>query len=326
MKISVALCTYNGEKYIEEQLRSIINQTIKPDEIILCDDISKDNTINIAREVLEESDVNYYIKVNENNLGVTQNFQRAIELTKGDIIFLCDQDDIWVKNKIEIILKEFVADPAVVMIFTDAELINDRKENLKMSLWETLNFSKECLEEKTFINILLNRCVVTGATMAFRRHLFEKLKPFPDCWLHDGWLAINSSCYGTVKAINQPLIKYRQHEHNVIGASKLSLTGKVKQYLINIKKLEDIRSQRYNRYKKFLDFNSEVLGLKMKSNVRDCVAFWRDMERLKKSNLFYGCLIITINLFNGHYKKYYTGVVGAVRDIVYLIRKGIDRC
>lgn len=96
--VSIALCTYNGEKYIEEQLESLIHQTCQPDEIIICDDQSKDNTVNIAKSLLGSWPGAWKVIINKKNLGYKKNFQKAISLCRGDIIFLSDQDDVWDYN------------------------------------------------------------------------------------------------------------------------------------------------------------------------------------------------------------------------------------
>lgn len=321
MKISVALCTYNGEKYIGEQIQSILEQSKKPDEIILCDDGSIDKTVVIAKSILEYSGIRHRIEVNATNLGVVKNFQKAISLTSGDIIFLSDQDDVWNKEKIEAIMEEFEKDKSCIMVFSDADLVNENRRKMGVKLWSTLNFSIKEFESESFLSILLKRCVVTGATMAIKRELFNYTIPFPDSWLHDGWLAINASVYGRVRAIDKPLIEYRQHGNNVIGAMKLNSIARLRKYIKHISILEHEREIRVNRYNMFYRFNSNKLDQDIKNKVLECIKFWADMKKLKEFNLCKGIIIILSNLRNGNYKKYYTGIRGAIRDIAYLFLK-----
>lgn len=126
MKVSVAMCTYNGEKYIEEQLNSILHQT-KIDEIIICDDGSKDKTLEICNEILKSSNVEYTLKLNK-NLGFAKNFYQAITLCSGDIIFFCDQDDIWKENKIDLMCQVFNNDPDTLLVFSNAYITNENLE------------------------------------------------------------------------------------------------------------------------------------------------------------------------------------------------------
>ena len=128
MKVSVAMCTYNGEKYIEEQLNSILHQTKKIDEIIICDDGSKDKTLEICNKILESSNVEYILKLNKNNLGFAKNFYQAIKLCSGDIIFFCDQDDIWKENKVDLMCQVFDNDPDTLLVFSNAYITNENLE------------------------------------------------------------------------------------------------------------------------------------------------------------------------------------------------------
>lgn len=318
MKVSVVLCSYNGEKYIEEQLKSIVNQSVKPDEIIVCDDRSTDNTVAIVNKVLSQSSIDYKIKINERNMGVIKNFEHAIELATGDIIFLSDQDDVWHYKKIETIKREFEKDESCIMVFTDAELVDKERKKLGVNLWRTVHFSEKMLSDNNLIDILLNRPIVTGATMAFRKELFEKIRPFPEWCLHDEWIAINASVYGSVKAIEFSLIEYRQHESNLVGAYK-TLYDRAKRYFNSIKVIEDIRHRNYNKYKAFYEMNYEILAKRKKAKeVYNCVQFWYEMKQLSKADVIRGLIIIFRNYFRGNYKKYYTGIRGVIRDILYV--------
>ena len=113
---SVAMCTYNGEKYIKEQLESIIHQTLPPDEIIICDDGSNDHTISAIKETMRVWRGSWMLVQNEKNLGYKKNFQKAISLCQGDIIYLSDQDDVWDLHKMELMNQIFVECPEVVTV------------------------------------------------------------------------------------------------------------------------------------------------------------------------------------------------------------------
>ena len=142
MNISVALCTFNGEKYIEKQLDSILNQSIKVNEIIVCDDHSVDTTISI----LDKYSLNYpelfKLHKNENNLRSNKNFEKAISLCTGDYIFLSDQDDLWREDKVEKTLNVFSKNPTAEGVFSNATLINDIDQLLfkDISLWDSVYF------------------------------------------------------------------------------------------------------------------------------------------------------------------------------------------
>lgn len=315
--ISVALCTFNGEEYVEEQLLSIIEQTVQVDEIIISDDNSVDKTIEIARKILKDYNIKHEIIINDTRLGVVKNFQQAIGMCMGDIIFLSDQDDIWIKHKVAKILEEFSKNQNLIMVFSDAELINEYGKSLKTRLWSTLDFSIDVLKNKKFIEVLLNRSIVTGATMAFKKKLYYHSIPFSNYWIHDGWLALNSSLYGEIVALKDPLIKYRQHSKNVIGASKKTSLKRIKNYINNMKSLEVNRRERLERYKDFLDFNKGKLDSTIYMQVYDCINFWQDLVNLKEISKYERLKIMFKHLLNKNYNKYYTGFRGFIRDFIF---------
>lgn len=223
--ISIALCTYNGEQFLKEQLDSIKSQTCLPDEIVICDDVSTDKTVAIIKDFASRSLCPVYLYINDKNLGSTKNFEKAINLCKGDIIFLADQDDIWHEDKIEKIREIFVKSPEIDAVFTDAIVVDQNLRLISSSLWREFNFDQK--KRNTIINqdafqLLLEGNVVTGATMAFRGKYKHHVLPFPDNFtgqfrLHDGWIMLIISAAGKISMISEPLISYRQHEKNQIG-------------------------------------------------------------------------------------------------------------
>lgn len=235
MKVSVALCTFNGERFIREQLLSIFEQTRKVDELIICDDGSVDGTLTTVRSLLEhESEGNripFVITVNEKPLGVTKNFEKAVSLAKGDVIFLSDQDDVWRMDKVERILQEFTQNPELLLVNTDATLIDENGNSLGENLFSRLPISTTEFKEIYSGNIfpqLLKRNTVTGATLAFRRFLLGEALPFPQDIIHDEWLALVAAKTDGVKTLDSEMTKYRQHSANQIGAQRLTLFYKVK--------------------------------------------------------------------------------------------------
>jgi glycosyltransferase involved in cell wall biosynthesis len=134
--ISVAMCTYNGSRYLAEQLNSIIHQTMPPDEIVICDDCSKDDSVAIAKKILSNWKGKTQIVVNQKNLGFRKNFQKAINLCHGDIIFLSDQDDVWDLEKIQLMMYVFNTDPDVSLVFHDSQLVDSQLNMLYPSFWK----------------------------------------------------------------------------------------------------------------------------------------------------------------------------------------------
>lgn len=246
--ISIALCTYNGEHYIKEQLESIINQTLPPDEIIICDDCSKDNTKAEIKSVLGHWNGSWEFIENDKNLGFKKNFQKAISLCNGDIIFLSDQDDVWLSDKIEKMVKIFKSDPNCILAFHDVKIVDSNLKEIRPSFWNMLNFNPQPFFKMDY-SILLMKNVIQGSACAFRKKLFIHANPFPDDVLHDYWLALVAAASGEkICPVNEKLALYRQSGHNAIGAKEdlslrekllgwtSSFTFKIKVHFENIKR------------------------------------------------------------------------------------------
>lgn len=221
-KISIALCTYNGAKFLREQLDSFLSQTRLPDELVVCDDFSTDQTVQIIKDFTQKAPFTVRFFRNERNLGVIKNFEKAISLCTGDIIFLSDQDDYWMPNKIALILEEFVKSEDIGMVFSNTELVDEQLEHIGLYLSD-LTFTDEMRRldgSDKFLEELLKRNYFTGATLAFRSHFRETFLPFPENipeMIHDAWIAFVIYISAQYSYINTPLIKYRQHSRQQLG-------------------------------------------------------------------------------------------------------------
>lgn len=221
--ISVAMCTYNGAKYLPEQLKSIADQTVSVDELVVCDDRSKDNTIEIIKSFAATSKFPVRIHVNEENLGSTRNFEKCLSLCEGDVIFLSDQDDRWRRDKVQKQLAFLNARKDVDAVFSDAEMINDDSEPTGRTIWEEIEFDhvrQGIWKSGRPHEILFNGFVVTGATLAIRKSCLERLMPFPthvQDLIHDAWIAVVLSLENKIDFIPEPLISYRIHSSQQVG-------------------------------------------------------------------------------------------------------------
>ena len=268
-KISVALCTYNGEKYIEKQLNSILNQTISVDEIVVCDDCSVDKTITILNSFKVQFPSIFRIYSNQENLGSNKNFEKAFSLTTGEYIFFSDQDDIWKNNKIEKILKVFKDNSAAEGVFSDANFIdeNSNQINIGMTLWESIGFfPPKNITFSLYELILKKGNFLTGATFCIKKNAKQFCIPFltTNDFLHDEWLAFMLSYRKTLFYIKEPLIMYRLHENQQIGV------GKIK---------------------------------KRKKNIKKSIKIFSDLIENNKNISFRGCKYISRSFFE-QYKKY----------------------
>jgi glycosyltransferase involved in cell wall biosynthesis len=228
---SIALCTYNGASFLSEQLASFATQTRLPDELIVCDDRSSDATTEILAGFARDAPFPVRLTVNDVRLGSTLNFSRAIHACSGDIVFLSDQDDVWREDKVERICAVFSERPDTGAVFTDATVVDDALRDLGYQLWASFGFTAS--EQRAFcsgrqLEVLLQRNVATGATMAFRRRLCDLVMPIPECWVHDGWIALLVAATSVLRFIPEPLILYRQHASNQIGGTRKSLRDEVR--------------------------------------------------------------------------------------------------
>jgi glycosyltransferase involved in cell wall biosynthesis len=226
LSISVALCTYNGEKYLREQLSSIAAQTRLPDEMVICDDGSADSTAEIIEEFARTAPFPVRCARNPQNLGSTKNFEKAISLCTGDLIALCDQDDIWLPEKLVRQAEMMERDPSLGGVFSDAELIDDSSRTLGRRLWVTSLFTRR--KQRKFqagmaAGVLLNRNVVTGATLMVRADLCPLFWPIPKSWYHDGWIAWMLVVHSKLALIKEPLIHYRIHASQQAGIENFGL-------------------------------------------------------------------------------------------------------
>ncbi|MGV8876253.1 MAG: glycosyltransferase family 2 protein [Rhodoglobus sp.] len=228
--ISVALCTHNGAAFIEDQLLSILNQSVAPTQLVVSDDASSDGTVGRVREVVGRyPEVRLTVFENDPALGVTKNFEQAIRACDGDLIALSDQDDVWLPGRLQRFAAEFAARPAVVLLHSDARLVDASGAPLGHTLASALGVTAAevaALNADDGFAVLLRRNLVTGACTVFRRSLVEYAAPFPAGWVHDEWLGVIAAAVSSTDFISEPTIDYRQHGANQIGATKLSVVGK----------------------------------------------------------------------------------------------------
>jgi len=310
MTFSVALCTYNGAAYIQEQLDSILRQTVPVSEIIICDDNSQDGTVAIAEKILRERDLCYQILVNDPPLGVAGNFLKALKHTTGEYVFTCDQDDIWHEDKVEI-FRDGVRQSGKALFFSDGALVDGDGKPLGSTLWEAYGVDRELASGQALLPILIRRPMVTGAAMLVSRELIDQINGIPEQWLHDEWFAMAAAAKDDIAPVYAKTFDYRQHGRNVIGAKKYSFAEKAKMWVSNISKQVAFRKV---RLKKTTDVLMLTTTTKYDETTKEAVAFWETLNGLSSYGL--GRRLVKIyNLYRcGGYGRFYNGLRGAVRD------------
>lgn len=222
MILSVAMCTYNGEKYIKDQIKSILDQTININEIIICDDNSSDQTTTIIEQIQLENPNRISLYKNEVNLGSNKNFEKAISICTGDYIFLSDQDDLWKKNKVEKIIQHFLDNQSSEAVFSNGVLINEKNKEINThTLWDSVFFKENQLKKpiNLFKLITSKRNMVTGATLCIKKETKQFILPFPNIkkFYHDEWIAIIIASRKKLDYLTDELISYRIHSGQQIG-------------------------------------------------------------------------------------------------------------
>lgn len=298
MNISVAICTYNGAGFLREQLNSILNQNLPVDEIVLCDDISTDSTLQIVEECRKSElgrCLSWIVEVNETRLGVRDNFAKALSLCSGDYIFLSDQDDIWRSDKTELMVGYLNNHPNVDLLFTDAKLIDENG----VTKWHHTLFDVCGLRQlkepwnaglQFEIENVLQRLL--GATFLMRKAFCMRCLPFYDECVnyHDGQIAMRAVVEGTSALIDECLICYRIHDNNVVG-----LGGKRNLEICGAKKGSElavlVEPHDINPF--FLKCTNELL--------MNRVCFYKKRNRNYKT--LFGKIVLMLNVFT--YVKMY---------------------
>jgi len=251
--VSVAIATFNGEKFLEDQLKSICNQTYKNIEVIVSDDCSTDRTVDILEEFKIKCGIDYCI--NDRRLGLVKNFERALSLCRGEYIALADQDDLWFPEKIECLLNE-IGDHS--LIFSDTNIIDAHGNIVTESFKSLSNYIADT--ETPFLQLFLNTKWINGCTMLFEKELLREALPMPDdIGAHDWWFTVNAAKNGGIKYLDRKLMSYRQHGKN--------LSGDVKNQNLIYKFLRFFLSDYRDKRKEFRNMIKKNISVALDSNL-----------------------------------------------------------
>jgi cellulose synthase/poly-beta-1,6-N-acetylglucosamine synthase-like glycosyltransferase len=324
LKISVALCTHNGARFLREQVRSICLQTLSPAEIVLSDDASTDGSVDVVRATVAECAAErpghaVALRIFENRpaLRVVKNFEQAIGACTGELIALSDQDDVWMPDRLAQMAARFAQDERLLLLHTDARLVDSQRRDLGQTLFHALEVTPSEIEgvhTGRAFDVLLRRNLVTGATTVFRRSLLADALPLPVEWVHDEWLGIIASTTGRVELLEQPLIEYRQHESNQIGARRDTFAEKVRKALGARGTLHVERAVKAELLLARLLQLGDRIPPEIIEKVRGKIVHQRFRAALPASRLA-RCGPILREAMTGRYDKFGRGVRGVVRDL-----------
>lgn len=277
-KVDILLATYNGEKYIKEQVESILNQTYENIQIIISDDCSTDNT----RQVLKEYENNEKIKIfyQEKNLGYVKNFEFLLKQVKSNLYMLSDQDDVWKKEKVEKSVEKIESEK-LDLVFGDLEVVDENLNTLYKSYNRYMHLIHKIKKyQKDYRLQYLYNCM-TGCTIISRKNWIDKVLPFPTnskYMIHDYWLGLVIALNGKVGYIEEPYILYRQHGKNQVGSKKASKTSS---------KLEEVRNISINtRIGTFETYvmHEEIFDEKLKKQNKKALEYFKMLKNKKNFN------------------------------------------
>ncbi len=320
LSFSVAMCTFNGGRFLGVQLASIAAQDRPPDELVVCDDGSSDGCVEIVREFARRAAFSTRLVVNDRNLGSTKNFEKAISLCQGAIVVLADQDDVWYRHKLGRIERAFLRSNEIILAFSDADMIDDDSKSLGVRLWSTFSFDRA--EQIQFanghaLNVLLKHPVVTGATMAFRRECFDLLAPIPAKQIHDRWISFLLAARGKFETISDPLMQYRQHQGQQVGPGPRTLRERTLRarlttanfYLDEVERFHEFRDRLEERRATFPSAGFALTEITRK------ISHLEHRARLPRTRVARIPRVLRQTL-NGDYWRYSTGWNSIAKDLV----------
>ena len=235
MTVSVALCTYNGERWLPAFLDGLSSQTLQPAELIVSDDGSRDATLDVIEAFAARASFPVRVAETHERLGSTMNFARAFSRCTGELIASADQDDVWRPDKLER-MTTALDRRGLAMAFSDGSVIDDDGRPVATTLWAGVGFHAR--HQRAFardpLGLLLRKSVVTGAAMVFRARYLDRLLPFPaalngpgSLMLQDRWIALILAAVAEVGAVAEPLIAFRQHADQQTGLRDALTAGEV---------------------------------------------------------------------------------------------------
>lgn len=260
--ISIVMSTYNGERYLREQVESILLSTVKDIELLICDDGSKDGTMEMLKTYEEAYPQLIHIHKNEKNVGYTLNFLRGALRAKGDYIMFCDQDDVWKAEKVEKTLDKMKqlekssGKDAPLAIFTDALVVDEQLNPIHKSFFA----SSKLNPRKTDLAHILMENKLIGCTVMFNRALCNVLKEASlpsQARYHDWWVALIASTMGKIDFFPDTTLLYRQHGRNVVGNQ--SFTSYVKNRIANLDRQKEALAALQKQAQEFLSLYHDLI-------------------------------------------------------------------
>jgi glycosyltransferase involved in cell wall biosynthesis len=307
LKLSIAMATFNGEQFLPQQLNSFLNQERKPDELVVCDDCSTDNTYKILQNFRKTC--GFYVKIIKNveKLGVGKNFEEATKNCTGDIILFSDQDDVWLPNKIKLIENYFIINNQIDYLISNAEIVDSKLNSLKYTLWQQRKFNNHLQKKYELGNefyVMIRRDITTGMVTALRKTIITKFNPIPPNISHDFWYLPLAAALGKRGGlIKLPIVKYRQHHLQLYGASKKNLQIKLNNLSCSTSNILNTKIHILSNYLMFLS-KQPMINNKILQEINTLLSHYN--KKLKIYNLprYRRIFYILIEVINFNYLRF----------------------
>jgi glycosyltransferase involved in cell wall biosynthesis len=315
------MATFNGAAHLLEQLESLVAQTRQPDELVISDDASTDVTTAVIRDFAARSPFRVRLIGNRDRLGSTLNFGRAVSECTGDIVALCDQDDVWRPEKLALIEEAF-DDRGLGLVFSDAEVVDEQLSPLGYSLWESVGFdprSRQLVRCGRAFDFMLGRWFVTGATAAFRSDFKPLLLPFATGlpgYIHDRWAALLIAAVSRIDFIDQKLVLYRQHGTQQLGSRRMTTSEDLRDRMSSRRERLEIDRSALDaltaRLSEHLEWKGHPAFLAAVEARRQHLDARLGLSRARSARL----TPILRELASGRYHRCSSGLLSALKDLV----------
>lgn len=319
------MCTFNGAGFLELQLGSILNQSVLPDELVVCDDRSTDATLGVLESFRERAPFAVRIYSNAETLRPAQNFAKCISLCRGDVIVLTDQDDIWYRDRVERTCEAFAHEAAVTLAYSDAPLIGNEGEALERTIYSSLPVRAEDarrLEQGGDLLPVLSRySVLCGATMAFRADLRRFALPLPKLWMHDEWIGLIANALGPAVRLSEPVMQYRQHASQQLGTGEWTLGTHLR---VARERQAAFYEQEIERLQNGIDAvraHAEIAPVLLPL-LEGKQEFYRDRLRIQRGGLR-ALPVLTRLWVSGRYARYASGLRSSLKDLVVMFGRSV---
>ena len=278
-QIDILMATYNSEKYIREQIESILNQTYSNFKLIISDDCSNDSTREILKEYAKkDSRINVFLQ--EKNLGYVKNFEFLLSKIQNKVYMLSDHDDVWLPEKVEHTYKK-LCDTNSDLVFTDLEVVDENLKTMYPSFNDYMKLSRKIKKFKKDYRLQYLYNCVTGCTLMARNKFLDKILPLPrdsKYVIHDTWIGLVHSLYGKVEYLDEKTIKYRQHGNNQVGTEKISHKFTRLDDVRNL--FIDVKLQLFQTYVN----HEEIFPENLKKQNQKALNYFKDIQNKKQIN------------------------------------------